>query len=91
MSDQVNGLEAKLATAFPVLWQEVAVKKRQPPRDEILELACPFEQLGLREEEEVSFSLTVYRKGAAIQRAPENTAIVLRVPSRNFEQIMWRV
>jgi len=59
--------------------------------DNVLELACPFELLALREDEEVPFAVTVYKGDEAVQRAPESTTILLRVPSKNFDQIMWRV
>ena len=59
--------------------------------DQIVELGCPFAKLGLKEGDEAPFAVIVYRNEQVVQRAPENTIITLRVPSGNFEQIMWRV
>jgi len=60
-------------------------------RGQILELACPFDLLGLKQDDDVSFAVTVCRNNTIVQRAPENASFRLRVPSEYFEEIMWRV
>lgn len=59
--------------------------------DQVMELSCPFVRLGVKEGDELAFVVLVFHKDELIQRAPENTTISIRVPSQDFEHIMWRV
>jgi len=59
--------------------------------DQIVELAVPFELLGVKPEQPVQFFVELVEGGHARDRAPREGAILLNCPSPDFEQIMWDV
>ncbi len=60
--------------------------------EEILELSCPFSDLGLTPWTDVEFFIElVVREYEPIQRVPFRTVFCFSVPSEDFEKIMWLV
>jgi alpha-amylase/alpha-mannosidase (GH57 family) len=59
--------------------------------DRIVELAVPFDLLGVRVGEPVQFFVEVLEGGQSRDRAPLEGAIYLTRPSPDFEQMMWNV
>lgn len=58
--------------------------------DLICELSVPFAALGLKSEDPVQMYLEVLDEGQSIDRVPREGAIELRVPSPDYELIMWQ-
>ena len=58
---------------------------------QILEASIPFQDLGVEPGAELEFAVEVARDGATVQRAPENSSISLKVPTSDFERVMWQV
>jgi alpha-amylase/alpha-mannosidase (GH57 family) len=59
--------------------------------DRIVELAVPFDGLGVKVNQPVQFYVEVLEGGQSRDRAPREGAIYLTRPSPDFEQIMWDV
>jgi alpha-amylase/alpha-mannosidase (GH57 family) len=59
--------------------------------NEIIELAIPFELLGVKPNDEVHFFITVERKGSEIEKWPYRGFIQVKVPTEDFEAMMWQV
>lgn len=59
--------------------------------NDIIELAIPFELLGVGPNAEVQFFVTVERSGAAVEKWPYRGYIQFRVPTDDFEAMMWQV
>jgi alpha-amylase/alpha-mannosidase (GH57 family) len=59
--------------------------------DQVLELAIPFERLGVRVAQPIQFFVEMLQGGQSRDRAPREGAISLTCPSPDFEQIMWDV
>jgi len=59
--------------------------------NEIIELAIPFELLGVRPNDEIHCFITVERKGSEIEKWPYRGFIQVKVPSEDFEAMMWQV
>ena len=59
--------------------------------DHIVELAVPFDLLGVAIEAPVQFAVELVRGGQGVDRAPREGVISLARPSAAFEQIMWDV
>jgi hypothetical protein len=59
--------------------------------NEIIELAIPFELLGVKPNDEVHCFVTVERKGSEIEKWPYRGFIQVKVPSDDFEAMMWQV
>jgi alpha-amylase/alpha-mannosidase (GH57 family) len=59
--------------------------------DQIVEVAIPFDALGVAVDTHMQFFVELLRDGQSQDRAPREAAIVLTRPSRDFEQIMWDV
>jgi alpha-amylase/alpha-mannosidase (GH57 family) len=59
--------------------------------DQIVELAVPFERLGVKVGQPVQFFVELLEGQRSCDRAPREGAINLLVPSPEFEQIMWDV
>ncbi len=59
--------------------------------DRIVELAVPFDALGVAVEQPVQFFVEVLEGGQSRDRAPREGAIQLQRPSPDFERIMWDV
>ncbi|MDA8099427.1 MAG: glycoside hydrolase family 57 protein [Nitrospiraceae bacterium] len=58
---------------------------------EIIELAVPFELLAVKPNDEVNFFLTVERKGSEVEKWPYRGFIQVKVPTDDFEAMMWQV
>jgi alpha-amylase/alpha-mannosidase (GH57 family) len=59
--------------------------------DQIVEVAVPFDALGVAVDEPVQFFVEVLRGGRNHDRAPRQGAIATARPSPHFELIMWDV
>jgi hypothetical protein len=59
--------------------------------DRIVEIAIPFEALGVAIDEPVQFFVELVRHGQDRDRAPRQGTINLTRPSPDFERIMWDV
>ena len=57
--------------------------------DSILELACPFEGLGLREGVNAAFHIEVYRGAERIDLLPLAGPITFTIPGPETERIRW--
>jgi len=57
----------------------------------ILELAVPFERLGLKPGDPVRFYVELLADDASLDRAPREGVFDLTVPTADFERIMWQV
>ncbi|MGE3818939.1 MAG: alpha-amylase/alpha-mannosidase [Isosphaeraceae bacterium] len=57
----------------------------------ILELAVPFDQLGLSVGDPIKFYVELLHADASLDRAPREGIFELTVPSPDFERIMWQV
>ncbi len=60
-------------------------------RNKVIELAVPFKELQLRAGQEFRMSLVVTQNGLEIERYPRHHPLVLTVPDRDFEAMMWKV
>jgi alpha-amylase/alpha-mannosidase (GH57 family) len=56
-----------------------------------VELAIPFEQIGVTVNQPIQFFVELIEAGQSRDRAPREGAISLTCPSPDFEQIMWDV
>lgn len=80
-----------------ILWSSTTQAFQQVGRyttiafDKIVELAIPFNDLGLQAGQDFSLSLVLTEDGLEIERYPRHHALALTVPDRNFEARMWRV
>lgn len=59
--------------------------------DRILELAVPFERLGLSAGDPVRFYVELLKGESSLDRAPREGIFELTAPSPDFERIMWQV
>ncbi len=59
--------------------------------NDIIELAVPFEALGVKPNDEVQFFVTVERGGSEIEKWPYRGYILIKVPTEDFEAMMWQV
>jgi len=59
--------------------------------NEIIELAIPFELLGVKPNDEIHCFITVERKGSEIEKWPYRGFIQVKVPTEDFEAMMWQV
>jgi hypothetical protein len=57
--------------------------------DQIVELAVPFDALGLKVGQPVQFAVELLQGSQSRDRAPREGAIYLTRPSPDFENIMW--
>ncbi len=58
---------------------------------EVIELAIPFETLGVQPNDEIHFFITVEREGSEVEKWPYRGFIQVRVPTEDFEATMWQV
>jgi len=63
---------------------------RAAARD-ILEVGCPFKELGCRPRDAARFHVRLLEDGNVVERAPRVGAIAFTVPTRDFEFEMWQV
>jgi alpha-amylase/alpha-mannosidase (GH57 family) len=59
--------------------------------NDIIEIAIPFEQLGVKANEEVQLFVTVERAGSEVEKWPYRGFIQFKVPTDDFEAMMWQV
>ena len=59
--------------------------------NEIIELAIPFELLGVKPNDEIRCFVTVERKGSEIEKWPYRGFIQVKVPTEDFDAMMWQV
>lgn len=59
--------------------------------NDIIELAMPFDLLGLKPDDEVHLFITVERNGSEVEKWPYRGYIQFSVPTQDFESIMWQV
>jgi hypothetical protein len=59
--------------------------------NDIIEIAVPFELVGLRPNGEVQIFVTVERSGSEVEKWPYRGYIQFRVPTDDFEARMWQV
>jgi len=59
--------------------------------NEIIELAVPFEMLGVKPNDDVQIFVTVERSGSEVEKWPYRGFIQFKVPTDDFEAMMWQV
>jgi hypothetical protein len=59
--------------------------------NDIIELAVPFELLGVKQNDELQIFVTVERSGSEIEKWPYRGYIQFKVPNDDFEAMMWQV
>jgi len=59
--------------------------------NDIIELAVPFDLLGVKPNDEVHFFVTVEHAGSEVEKWPFRGFIQFRVPTDDFEAMMWQV
>jgi len=59
--------------------------------NDIVELAVPFELLGVKPNDEVHLFVTVERSGSEVEKWPYRGYIQFKVPTDDFEAMMWQV
>ena len=62
-----------------------------PKLKRFLELALPFEPLGLRPGARLAVALHVLRGEVELERLPRFGYVTLTVPDQDFERVHWRV
>jgi len=59
--------------------------------NDIIELAVPFDMLGVKPNDEVQIFVTVERAGSEVEKWPYRGYIQFKVPTDDFEAMMWQV
>jgi len=59
--------------------------------NDIIELAVPFDLLGVRPNDEVLFFVTVEHAGSEVEKWPYRGYIRFKAPTDDFEAMMWQV
>lgn len=59
--------------------------------DKIVELSCPFADLGFFPGIDAEFFIELVKENEVIQRMPFRTVFSFSVPSKDFEKMMWQV
>jgi alpha-amylase/alpha-mannosidase (GH57 family) len=59
--------------------------------NDIIELAIPFDLLGVKQNDDLQIFVTVERSGSEIEKWPYRGYIQLKVPTDDFEAMMWQV
>jgi alpha-amylase/alpha-mannosidase (GH57 family) len=59
--------------------------------NDVIEIAVPFELLGVRQNDEIQLFVTVERGGSEVEKWPYRGYILLKVPTDDFEAMMWQV
>jgi alpha-amylase/alpha-mannosidase (GH57 family) len=59
--------------------------------NDIVELAIPFELIGVKANEDVQIFVTVERAGSEVEKWPYRGYIQFKVPTDDFEAMMWQV
>ncbi|HHT9119927.1 MAG TPA: alpha-amylase/alpha-mannosidase [Candidatus Hypogeohydataceae bacterium YC41] len=71
-------------TAPKVLAESAAAK-------EVLELRCPFREIGFSPEENAEFLVEIERDGQVMERLPDHFPFAFTIPTKDFERILWQV
>jgi hypothetical protein len=71
--------------------QEVGASDVEVGIDQIVEIAIPFERLGLKVDQPIQFFVELLEGPQSRDRAPREGTINLTCPSPDFEQVMWNV
>jgi alpha-amylase/alpha-mannosidase (GH57 family) len=58
---------------------------------EVIELALPLRELGLRPGDAAQLELTVARNESELERLPSQGPLAFRIPDADLERIVWRV
>lgn len=83
----------------PIKGLEVIKKGETTPRIvpeavaavEVLELRCPFQEIGLFPGENAEFLVEIEREGQVTERLPDHFPFAFTTPTRDFERIFWQV
>ncbi len=83
----------------PIKGLEVFRNGRRTPKivaeavavDEILEMRCPFEELGLSPGENAEFLIEIESDGQVRERMPDHFPFTFVAPTKDFERILWQV
>jgi len=59
--------------------------------NDIIELAVPFDLLGVKPNDEIQIFVTVERSGSEVEKWPFRGYIQFKVPTDDFEAMMWQV
>jgi hypothetical protein len=59
--------------------------------NDIIELAVPFDLLGVQPNDEIHLFVTVERGGSEVEKWPSRGYIQFKVPTDDFEATMWQV
>jgi len=59
--------------------------------NDIIELAIPFDLLGVKANDDIQIFVTVERSGSEIEKWPYRGYIQFKVPTDDFESMMWQV
>lgn len=59
--------------------------------NEIIEVAVPFELLGVKSNDDIQIFITVERLGSEVEKWPYRGYIQFKVPTDDFEATMWQV
>jgi hypothetical protein len=59
--------------------------------NDIIELAVPFELLGIKANDEIQMFVTVERSGSEVEKWPFRGYIQFKAPTDDFEAMMWQV
>lgn len=59
--------------------------------NEIIELAVPFDMLGVKPNDDVQVFITIERDGSEIEKWPYRGFIQFKAPTDDFEAMMWQV
>jgi alpha-amylase/alpha-mannosidase (GH57 family) len=70
---------------------EEVLRSGQVHAQRIVEIALPFHDLGAAEDQELRLHVELRRASMLCERIPRIGYISLRVPSQDFERIMWSV
>ncbi len=71
--------------------QPIATNRIEFVIGKIVELAVPFESLGVVPDQPISFAAELFSGGSIVDRLPREGTIDIVVPSADFERIMWQV
>jgi alpha-amylase/alpha-mannosidase (GH57 family) len=71
-------------------WQPISRSERIAC-DEVVELALPFKELHVEEEQTIHMTLLVQGNGLELARYPRHQPVTLTVPGPEFEATVWRV
>ena len=71
-------------------WTSVPEAAPQVAADEILEVAVPFADLGLRPNASFAFFVTLHNRAIELERHPAHRPVASSVPEPTFEELNWK-